>query len=118
MYYYPVYYYLPYPYQTNVYRQFPEVDPGFLYDSANETRKLMKEASIVLNRFADSKEFDKKVMAAAQESNMVEVKNLIKSIGITSEVDVHFNPDGLRMEFNSKVKETDCCKLTIALRWK
>lgn len=109
---------MSYPYPTKTYRQFPEVDPGLLFESANETKKLMREASIVLNRFAESKEFDEKVMAAAQESNITKVEQLIKSIGITSEVDVHFNPDGLRMEFNSKVKETDCCKLSIALRWR
>jgi hypothetical protein len=116
-YYYPVYYYPPFP-NPYSYRQYPEVDPGFLFESANETRKLMKEASIVLDRFADSKDFDKKVMAAAQESNMDEVERLIKSIGITSDVDVQFNPDGLRLEFNSKVQDTDCCKLTVALRWR
>ncbi|MFS0672231.1 hypothetical protein [Ornithinibacillus sp. 179-J 7C1 HS] len=117
MYYcYPIYFYPPQP-QFLAYRQFPEVDPDLLYDSANETKKLMKEASVVLDRFASSKGFDKQVMTAAQESNMDEVKRLIKSIGITSDVDVHVNPDGLRLEFVSMVGNTECCRLTVALRW-
>lgn len=117
LYYYP-YVYPAYLHQHNMNRQFPKVDVGLLHASANETRKLMKEVSIVLDRFATSKEFDNQVMAAAQASNMAEVKRLIKSIGITSDVDVEFNPDGLRMVFTSKVANTECCKLTVALRWR
>lgn len=117
-YYYPVYYYPPHPYPVRAYRQFPDVDAEFLHLAANETKKLMREASIVLDHFADSEEFDKKVMTAAQASNTEEVERLIKSIGITSEIDVSYNPDGLRMEFISNVEDTECCKLTVALRWR
>jgi hypothetical protein len=107
-----------YPNQQHINRQFPKVDAGLLHESANETRKLMKEVSIVLDRFATSTEFDKQVMTAAQASNMAEVKRLIKSIGITSDVDVQYNPDELRMVFTSKAANTECCKLTVALRWR
>lgn len=118
MYYcYPVYYYPPHPYLFRNYRQFPEVDPSLLYDSANETKKLMKDASMVLDHFASSKEFDKQVMTAAQESNIEEVRRLIRSIGITADVDIQVNPDGLRLEFVSMVNGTKCCRLTVALRW-
>lgn len=117
-YWYPVYYYLPHSYLfRNYYRQFPEVDPGLLYDSANETKKLMKEVSMVLDRFASSKEFDEQVMTAAQESNVEEVRRLIQSIGITADVDIQVNPDGLRLDFVSMVNDTKCCRLTVALRW-
>lgn len=101
-----------------MHRQFPEVDTKNLHQSAQETRKLMKEASIVLDKFADSKEFSKKVMEAAQESKMDEVKRLIKSLGITSEISIYYNPDELRLVFYSKVKNAECCKLTVALRWR
>ncbi|MEN2766665.1 hypothetical protein [Ornithinibacillus xuwenensis] len=118
MYYcYPVYYYSAYPYRYDTNRQFPNVNPDHLYEAANETRVLMREASVVLDRFAGSKEFGKRVMSAAQKSNMPEVKRLIKSIGVTSDIDVNYNPDELRMAFISKIKNTECCRLTVALRW-
>jgi hypothetical protein len=116
-YYYPVYVYPVHPYPNQVHRQFPDVNTGYLHQSAQETRTLMKEASIVLDQFADSEEFSKKVMESAQKSNMDEVERLIKSLGITSEINVNFNPDGLRLEFISKVEDSECCRLTVALRW-
>ncbi|WP_243291924.1 hypothetical protein [Bacillus sp. FJAT-47783] len=117
--YHPSYYYLPYSPTTYIpNRQYPAVDPNLLYKSANEAKKLMKEASTVLNKLSESKEFDAELMYAAQASDIKEVKRLIHSIGVTSNVDVHYNPDGLRLEFTSKVENFDCCRLLIALRWR
>ncbi|WP_163538476.1 hypothetical protein [Gracilibacillus sp. YIM 98692] len=99
-------------------RQFPPVNPDLLYQSANESKKLMNEASMVLNKLSESKEFDAQLMYAAQASDIEEVNRLIHSIGVTSDVDIHFNPDSLRLEFTSKVANIDCCKLSIALRWR
>jgi hypothetical protein len=99
-------------------RQYPAIDPTLLYDSANESKKLMKEASMVLDRLSASKQFDTELMYAAQTSDIKEVKRLIHSIGVTSDVDVHYDPDGLRLEFTSKVADMDCCRLLIALRWR
>ena len=97
---------------------FPPANPDFLYESAKESNKLMKEASMVLDKLASSKEFDARLMDFAQQSNTKEVKNLIQSVGITSDVDIKYNPDGLELEFKSKVKDQDCCKLSISLRWR
>lgn len=99
-------------------RQYPPVDPNLLYQSANETKKLMKDASVVLQKLSESKEFDEKLMYAAQASDMEEVNRLIDSIGVTSKINIHFNPDGLRLTFSSQVSSTDCCRLVIALRWR
>jgi uncharacterized protein YicC (UPF0701 family) len=111
----------PPPNRPNSYypiRQYPEIDPNLLYQSANESKKLMKEASIVLNKLSESKEFDAELMYAAQASDIEEVRRLIHSIGVTSQVDVQYNPDGLRLEFTSQVANMDCCRLFIALRWR
>jgi uncharacterized protein YicC (UPF0701 family) len=108
-------------YHTGYYqnpRQLPPVDPNILYQSANETKKLMKDASIVLDKLSVSQEFDAELMYAAQASDIEEVRRLIHSIGVMSEVNVHYNPDGLRLEFKSQVASIDCCKLSIALRWR
>lgn len=98
--------------------EFPAVNPSHLYESAKRSRKLMSEASILLDHLATSKEFDTKLMEAAQRSNTAEVTRLIRSLGISADVDVHYNPDGLRLEFTSKIDGVDCCRLLISLRWR
>lgn len=116
--YHPSYYYPQYG-RTAYWpiRQFPNVDPTVLHQSANETKKLMQEASLVLDKLADSKEFDTKLMNAAQASNKEEVTRLIHSLGVTSNVNVRYTPDGFNLEFTSKVANVECCRLIVALRW-
>ncbi|KGR78938.1 hypothetical protein CD33_00660 [Ureibacillus sinduriensis BLB-1 = JCM 15800] len=97
---------------------YPPVDPELLYESANQSSKLMKEASMVLDKLASSKEFGARLMDVAQQSRTDEVERLIHSVGITSDVEVTYNPDGLELVFKSKVKNMDCCKLSISLRWR
>lgn len=99
-------------------RPYPPVDPTLLSQSAQQFKKLMKEGSKVLDKLADSKVFDEMLMYAAQESNIKEVKRLIQSIGVSSDIDIQFNPDGLRLTFISQVQNMNCCKLTMALRWR
>ena len=109
------------PYYQPVYwqpRQMQPVDSSVLYQSANQPKKLMKDASMVLDKLAQSKEFDTKLMAEAQASHSAEVEKLIRSIGVTSDVAVRYTPDGLRIQFSSAIDGYDCCKLTISLRWK
>ncbi|MFD1039634.1 hypothetical protein ACFQ3N_14690 [Virgibacillus byunsanensis] len=116
---YPGYFHSPYWHNTYTpYRQHQPVDPELLYESANESKKLMEDASKVLEKLSQSKEFDTKLMYAAQVSDTEEVERLIHSLGVTSEVNVNYNPDGLRLEFKSKVKEIDCCRLVVSLRWR
>ncbi|MFD2214459.1 hypothetical protein [Metabacillus endolithicus] len=98
-------------------RQYPEVDPTLLEQSAKSMQKLMKEASLVLNKLADSKDFATKVMSAAQQSNKQEVDKLIQSTGIKSKVNTTFSPDGINMKLSSAIGGAECCYLTIALRW-
>ncbi|WP_338451013.1 hypothetical protein R4Z09_03580 [Niallia oryzisoli] len=50
---------------------------------------------------------------AAETSDIEEV-----FIGVTSDVDIRYNPDALRLEFTSKVVDLDCCRLLITLRWR
>lgn len=78
----------------------------------------MQDASIVLNAISESLEFDKALMEAAQASDTKKVNDLINSIGTESDVHVTFNPDGIRLEFRSKVSYLDCCILTVSLRWR
>ncbi|PMC39165.1 hypothetical protein CJ195_04305 [Bacillus sp. UMB0899] len=98
-------------------RQFPDVNPTMFEQSAKSMQMLMKEASLVLNKLAQSKDFATKVMYAAQQSNMNEVDKLIKSTGIKSTVKTSFNPDGIQMKLTSSIGEAECCHLTVSLRW-
>ncbi|WP_102347192.1 hypothetical protein [Bacillus sp. Marseille-P3661] len=98
-------------------RQYPEVDPTVFNESAVAFKKLLQDASTVLDKLASSKVFASKIMSAAQESNLNEVDNLIKSTGIQSNFKTSFNPDGIEMYFWSEVEETECCKLDMKLRW-
>ncbi|MCP3026540.1 hypothetical protein [Halobacillus sp. A5] len=114
-YYYPCRYCCP---QYWPFRPYEEVDPALLTESAAESKKLMKDASKVLDKIAESEEFDAQLMQAAQISDDEEVERLIKSIGVTSRLEIHYNPDSVRLEFSSSIEEIDCCKLEIALRWR
>lgn len=130
-YYYPYYQGQPCQYQKypshfvpnqplNWYYRFPypPVDPSLFTQSANETKNLLEDASLVLTKIAESKEFASNVMNAAQKSNSEEVERLIKSTGVQSHVDTTYNPDGMNLTFSSKIEGSDCCKLDIALRWR
>nr|WP_106779339.1 hypothetical protein [Lysinibacillus timonensis] len=97
--------------------QYPPADPSRLNQSATESQQLMKDASKVLDRLATSRDFGSKLMNSAQRSDQAEVNRLIDSIGVESKVKISYNPDGLRLEFQSKVTNVDCCKLDISLRW-
>jgi hypothetical protein len=70
MYYYPSTYYQPVYYPRNVYfpmyspilprsyvRVYPPVDPTLFTESAESIQKLMKDATIILQKQADYKEF-------------------------------------------------------------
>ncbi|WP_223701502.1 hypothetical protein [Sutcliffiella deserti] len=120
--YYPKGSYLPvYPayYGPNPsFRPYPEVDPTVFTESAVKMQSLMKEASQILQKLSESKEFASSVMNAAQEGKMEKVEELLKSTGIHSKMEINYTPDGINLKLSSAPGETDCCHLTIALRWK
>jgi hypothetical protein len=97
--------------------EYPDVDATLFNKSAATFRQLIRDASTVLDRLADSKHFAHEVMSAAQISNTSKVEELIQSTGVKSKVDTTFNPDGITMVFQDKVDDTDCCKLTMTIRW-
>ncbi|MGX9929692.1 hypothetical protein ACW0KB_00400 [Virgibacillus salarius] len=122
MYYYVRSYYPTtlYPVYIPVREQLPPVNIEFFYESANETVRLMNDVRVVLNKLSTSKEFDRQIMSAAQQSDHEEVKRLIQSLNITSTIEVGFTPDELRLNFSKKTVHSnrDCCKITIFLRWR
>jgi len=113
---YPQYPYYPIP--GTYYRQYPPIDPTLFNQSAITMQKLMRDASRLLDRLAQSKQFAEKIMSAAQESHTAEVKKLIGSVGVQSKVDIYYDPDGIRITLSADVQQVQCCRLVIALRWK
>ncbi|UAL46731.1 hypothetical protein [Sutcliffiella horikoshii] len=130
MHYYPPPFHRPVYYPRNVYfpvythgvprtyfRVYPEVDPTVFTESAESMQQLMKEASIILQKLSESKEFASEVMQAAQEGNKEKVSQLLLSTGVHSGVQVDYTPDGINLNMTSEIEGKDCCHLTISLRW-
>ncbi|MGY0693899.1 hypothetical protein ACW2QC_14110 [Virgibacillus sp. FSP13] len=116
--YHPITYYPASPYMLSARPQYPEVDPTLFHQSAGAFKTLMNDATIILNKLADSKEFAYQVMNAAQVNDKDEVEKLIKSTGVKENVNVDFNPDAITLEMMSKLEKTECCKLAMTLRWR
>ncbi len=98
--------------------QYPEVDAEMFSESAKAFQSLMKDASKILDHLAESKTFAHDVMAAAQEDKKQLVEQLLKSTGVKSKVDVTYNPDSIHLHLHTKVHGTECCALTMVLRWR
>lgn len=85
--------------------------------SAKYMQSLMKDASVLLERMADSREFARKLMSAAQESKQQLVNDQIKNTGIQNIPNVSFTPDGLKLTFSTNVDSVNCRNLTLSIRW-
>lgn len=107
------FYYQPYFY----FRPFQEVNPQLFMTSAKYMQSLMKDASVLLERMADSKEFAKQLMSNAQESKQKLVEDQIKHTGIQNVPIVSYTPDGLKLVFSKDIDTINCCNLTLTVRW-
>ncbi|MGG3624856.1 hypothetical protein ABES25_15000 [Bacillus gobiensis] len=90
----------------------PPVNPQIFMQSAKQSTLLLKQAEILVLKLSGSPDLSKKIMAAAQESNEKAVLQLLKQTGVTSDMRVMFNPDGIHIEL-SQANE----KVTLFLRW-
>lgn len=79
---------------------------------------IMKDASILLNRMASSRQFAFDLMTAAQNSEQAKVNQMLKNTGIQTTPKISFNPDGIILNFSSVAEDLDCCHLTLSLRWR
>ncbi|WP_282139050.1 hypothetical protein [Rossellomorea aquimaris] len=98
-------------------RNYPPVDSNTFMSSAGKTLSLMDDAQKVLQRINHSKDFSKKFMSAAQQSNLPEVHKLLQTIDTKVQPVVSFNPDGVRLVFDEKLGQVDCCHLIVIVRW-
>lgn len=99
------------------YRPLPEVNPDLFVKSSKQMQLLVRDADKVISKMANSTDFSKRVMSLAQESKNNEVKELVKTTGVTNIPDIDFNPDGIFFDFSASIGGTECCHLIIKLRW-
>jgi len=123
--YYPSYYYTP-VYNTRGFTDYhrnlselPVVETNILYQSANELKKLMKDASIFLDKLVASNELNANLLNALPAS-IYSVRSIIDSIGIesgiTSEVRAdYYDPGVLKLFFISTGSSRET--IEINLRW-
>lgn len=95
-----------------------ETDATFFSESAVAFKQLITGATVILDKLAGSKDFAHNVMDAAQKNETDKVDQLIKSTGVTKAFQIKYNPDGINILLVSQVENIDCCKLTMALRWR
>jgi len=113
MYYNPMYY--PYPhYHWN--RQYPSVDTATFLQSVTAFQKISGEAGTILKKLSEQ-QFAYQLMAAAQAGNQKEVDRLIKSIGTSTPVTTKYTPDGVLLTIHADADGSQCCTLTMYLRW-
>ena len=106
-------YYNPYP----SFRNPLQTDPAMFMDSAQKTQLLMKDASNILGKLANSKPFSSEIIDAAKNSQKDRVVELINSTGIKNFPQVSYTPNGLTLTFINEDNNIDCCHLILKVRW-
>ncbi|MCD4839266.1 hypothetical protein LRS37_10325 [Neobacillus sedimentimangrovi] len=126
-------YYNPFPYpiypttpvnpiywlNAPIYRIYPPVNISILESSVKKFQLLMTQGSLLLNRLGD-KSFAHKIMTAAQQGKQEEVDQLIRFIGLQIPVTTNYTPTGVNFILSTQTSQNDptnCCTLTINLKW-
>ncbi len=91
-------------------------NPDVFIKSAKLSQLLLNDAKKVVDTLANSQPFAKRLMTAAQASNKSVVTTMIRKIGVNTVPDIHYNPDGIRLDFHSKTGE-DLGHVIISLKW-
>jgi len=86
-------------------------------NSARQSKNLIKDGQLILEKIAGSKPFSLEMMQAAQSSNKAKVEELIKSTGIKQKPQVSYTPNGLTVTFINEQNDIDCCHLILKVRW-
>lgn len=98
-------------------RPSPAPDPSMFIKSAQLSQSLLADAQKVVKQMA-SKSFSQKIMTAAQDSKQSEITEMIKKVGLTTVPKIRITPDGIRMDFDSKIEESPGdTHVIILLRW-
>ncbi|MDM5299320.1 inner spore coat protein [Bacillus pumilus] len=116
-----MFYYVPYPTLqvpaiNNVYPRapitYPPVDAHSFQRAAKESMRLVADASLITQQISSSLAFAQRIMRAAEHSDTASVIRILKQIGVKSNVDIRFSPEGIRI-FLSLTSS----RLLLLLRW-
>lgn len=114
-------YYVPYPAlqipaMNNTYPRapmtFPPVDAHSFQRSAKESARLVTDASLITQQISNSLSFAQRIMQAAERSDATSVIQMMKQIGVKSNIDIHFSPEGIRIYLSQTLS-----RLFLLLRW-
>ncbi|HJV45072.1 MAG TPA: hypothetical protein VJ824_05010 [Bacillota bacterium] len=107
--------YFPYP-QGSWDRSYPPVDTTLFNQSVLAFQKMASEAATLLNKLAEPA-FAHQLMSAAQQGHQQEVDHLIKSVGVPYAVTTRYTPTGIQLSIHADVQGSECCSLSMFLRW-
>lgn len=92
-------------------------NPNLLIKAAKFSQPLLVDAKKVIDTFANSQPFSKRLMTAAQESKKSTVITMIRQTGVQTVPDINYSPDGIRLDFHPKTGE-DICHIIVNLKWR
>ncbi|WP_445492365.1 hypothetical protein [Niallia sp. 03133] len=107
----------PFLHYPITFRTLPNVNTNQLIQSAQDSLSLLKDAEIILTKIAQSSEFSRQLMSAAQASQIQAVNKLIQSLGLNNLPRISYNPDGITFNFDHKNQPPHCCYFSIQLKW-
>jgi hypothetical protein len=97
-YYYPTHNELP----ASIKRQYPENIPDKFQASASNMLELMPQGLLLLEKINKNPSYAKKIRGLAQVGKNDEVKKEIIAAGLTTDIDVSYNPDQIRILLYNK----------------
>lgn len=98
-------------------RPLSNANPDLLIKAAKYSQPLLQDAKKVIDTFANSQPFSKRLMTAAQESKKTIVIAMIRQTGVQTVPDIHYSPDGIQLDFHPKTGE-DICHVIVNLKWR
>nr|WP_257215573.1 inner spore coat protein [Bacillus pumilus] len=76
---------------------FPPVDAHSFQRSAKESARLVADASLITQQISSSLSFAQRMMEASERADTTSVIRMLKQIGVKSNIDIRFSPEGIRI---------------------
>ncbi|AKU29998.1 inner spore coat protein [Bacillus sp. FSL R5-0586] len=117
-----MFYYVPYPplqvpamgnaYHLRTPMTFPPVDAHAFQKAAKESTRLVADASLITQQISGSLSFGQRIMEAAERADTASVIRMLKQIGVKSNIDIRFSPEGIRIYLS-----LSSSRLFLLLQW-
>lgn len=97
---------------------YPPIDATLFHQSAMKIKPLFEEGAKLSDYIASDKEIAAEIMNAGQTGNQAELDRLVQKAGLKAKVTTKYTPDGIRFEIRDYIGQTNCCVLTMSIRWR